>query len=61
MMTRKDVLKEAFQMACHNLLCYSKNYGMTIPREGYEKEFQKHKEEVAVLEEWLKEFNTEAA
>ena len=55
MVTRKDILKEAYQMACHNLFCYSKNYGMTIPKDGCEKEFEKHKSEVEVLQEWLKE------
>jgi hypothetical protein len=52
---RLNILKSAYDMACHNLLCYSKTYGMNTPKEGYNVQWQIEKTKVDVLEVWLKE------
>lgn len=38
-----------FEKAQHNLLSYSKDYAMTEPKEGYEKEWKETKEEIETL------------
>jgi hypothetical protein len=53
---RKAILDARLQMASHNLLCYSANYAMTMPKEGHETEWVKTVTEVAELQDWLKEF-----
>lgn len=42
-------LEERLEMATHNLLCYSKNYLMTEPRPGFEREYQEALHEVEAL------------
>ena len=54
-MTREAILKKALDMASHNLLCYSANLGMTIPKEGKEKEHAEAAAEAELLDAWLKE------
>lgn len=54
-MTKIELLKKYHDMACHNLFCYSRNYAMTEPKEGYEAEWKQAGEEVKVLEEMIKE------
>lgn len=54
-MTRKDLLSELLVQANHNLFCYSGDYMMSKPRDGYEKEFAKAKEKVKLLFEMFKE------
>ena len=41
---------EKIEMAFHNLLCYSANYAMTIPKEGFEQEWKDAKLELAKLQ-----------
>lgn len=42
-------LREAYEMACHNLLCYSRNCALTAPKNGYETEWAAAKEKVESL------------
>ena len=58
-MTRLDILKREYQMACHNLYCYSANFLMTKPRDGMEKEWAEFNEEVEILTVWMKELEGE--
>ena len=55
--TREKVLRDALEMAIHNMYCYSKNWGGNVPKEGHEKEHAEATAEVKILETWLKEFN----
>lgn len=50
-MTKQDLLKKYYGRACHNLLCYSANYLMDRPKDGFEKEWEEAKAEVELLEE----------
>ena len=52
-MTKIELLKQYHDMACHNLFCYSRNYAMTEPKEGYEAEWKQAGEEVKLLEEMI--------
>lgn len=52
-MNRLDVLKNYHVILAHNLLCCSGNYAMTRPRAGYEEEWQRISEELAVLDEMI--------
>ena len=54
-MTKIGLLKKYHDMACHNLFCYSRNYAMTEPKEGYEAEWKQAGEEVELLKEMIKE------
>jgi len=53
-----DILYDRRDMACHNLLCYSKSYLMDEPKESYEAERKAAKEEADFLEIWIKELET---
>lgn len=55
-MTKRKLLEKNYEMACHNLLCYSANYGMTEPKEGYEKEWLAAQEECQLLIEMINEY-----
>jgi len=57
-MTREMILRDRLDMACHNLLCYSETYLMDTPKAGYEKKHAEAAAEVEMLEDWLKEFDT---
>ena len=54
-MTRVEILNKYKDMACHNLFCYSANYLMSKPKEGYEKEWNEANEEIRLLEELIAE------
>lgn len=56
-MTRETILRNRLEMATHNLQCYSKNWAMTEPKDGYEAEHKEAAEEVEMLQAWLKEFH----
>jgi len=56
-MTRETFLREKLEMASHNLMCYSKNYAMDTPKEGYEERYREAGAEVEMLKVWLKEFH----
>lgn len=55
-MTKKDLLKKRYEMACHNLLCYSKNYAMSEAKEGYEAQWKLANEECELLQEMIDEY-----
>jgi len=46
-------------MARHNLHCYSTDFSCTTPKAGYEKQHVETKEELDVLETWLKEIQND--
>lgn len=52
-MTRQEVLKKLYDREMDNVFAYSANYLMTVPKKGYEREFEEAKEIVAVLEELM--------
>lgn len=54
-MKKKQILQNCYDMACHNLFCYSKNYLMDTPKEGYEKDWAQAQEECELLQEMIKE------
>jgi len=54
-MTRQDILKEALDMANHNTFCYSRNYAMSEPKEGYEDKWKEEKEKADLLEAMIAE------
>ncbi|MBU5312248.1 hypothetical protein KQI38_09430 [Tissierella carlieri] len=54
-MTRVEILEKYKDIACHNLFCYSANYLMSKPKEGYEKEWNEANEEIKLLEELIAE------
>ena len=56
-MTKIELLEKYHDMACHNLFCYSRNYAMTEPKEGYEAEWKQAGEEVKLLEEMIKQLD----
>lgn len=58
-MTRLDILQEAYEMAQHNLLCYSADYSMERPRKTSLREWKKAKEEVEILKVWIEELERE--
>lgn len=49
-----DYLKRQRDMATHNLFCYSANYAMTKPKEGYEEEWRKAGRDCEIVEELLR-------
>lgn len=55
-MKREQFLRNRLEMASHNLMCYSADYSMTEPKEGFEAEYKEASEEVEMLQAWLKEF-----
>ncbi len=57
--SRLEILYTRKDMAYHNLLCYSSNYAMTEPKEGYSKEWQESKAEAEVIEAWIKEIESD--
>ncbi|ACV64875.1 hypothetical protein Dtox_4208 [Desulfofarcimen acetoxidans DSM 771] len=49
------LLQKYYEMACHNLLCYSKNYAMNQPKEKYESEWKEAQAECELLQEMINE------
>lgn len=49
-----EYLKRQRDMATHNLFCYSANYAMTKPKEGYEDEWHKAARDCELVEELLR-------
>lgn len=54
-MNRQELLQEFYDLTEHNLLCYSKNYLMTIPKVGYEKNWEDEKEKLEIIKEMIEE------
>lgn len=53
--TRLSVLKNMRDMAWNNVFCYSANYGMTKPKEGYEAQWKEAKEKARLIDQMVKE------
>lgn len=58
-MSRSEVLEKLYDKAMDNVFHSSGNYLMTIPKKGYEKEFEENKEIAKVLDELLAECKEE--
>lgn len=54
-MTRLEYLEKKREMEYHNLLCYSRNYSMTVPKVGMGEQFKECKESCRIIEELLAE------
>ena len=54
-----EILKHDLDLAYYNLMCYSANYAMTVPKTSYREEWQHEHDKVGLLESWIKEL-TEA-
>ena len=52
-MSRQEVLKKLYDQAMDSVFAYSANYLMTVPKKGYEREFEEAREIAAVLEELM--------
>lgn len=57
-MEKMEFLKKSLDRAYHNLLCYSQNYLMNTPKEGYEKEWESQADEVKLINEMIAELET---
>ena len=55
-MNKLELLKEYYDMEANNVFAYSANYLMTIPRKGYEKEWQLANDKLTILTEIIKEY-----
>ena len=60
-MTKLDLLNEYFDREMNTVFCYSANYLMTIPKKGYEQEWNQAKEKAEILEGMIKEAAAEEA
>jgi hypothetical protein len=47
----KEELKAKWDMACHNVHCYSNNWLMSVAKPGYEKEWQDAKDAARKVKE----------
>lgn len=54
-MTRLEFLQDIENMVNHNLLCYSKNYLMTEPKEQYKEQWQREQEKSKIVNQMIKE------
>ena len=52
---RLNILYDDYEMACHNLICYSKNLLMTEPKTGQEDKHHETDIEIETLREWIRE------
>lgn len=57
-MQKLDLLEKYYNMATHNLLCYSESYLMTKPKKGYDESWKRAKEECDLLDTMIGEENT---
>lgn len=58
MKTVQEYLKERETMAWHNRLCYSKNFLMNEPKQGYEKEFEESVRDCEIVKELIEMAST---
>lgn len=58
---RYTLLKDAYDMACHNLMCYSTNLLMDTPKPEFANEWHRENTKVKTIESWLQDsyFNNE--
>ena len=54
-LTRLQLFEEVYGNCIHNLLCYSKDYLMTEPKEQFVKEWKIEKEKAELLNEIVQE------
>ena len=54
-MDRLQLYEEMYDLATHNLLCYSEDYLMTRPKANFIEQWKKEREKVDLLEEIIKE------
>ncbi|MTI84348.1 MAG: hypothetical protein FH756_10685 [Firmicutes bacterium] len=52
---KRELLQKYYEMACHNLLCCSKNYAMDQAKEGFEGEWKQYQVECEILQEMMAE------
>jgi hypothetical protein len=52
---RNSILKEMQDMAWHNVLCYSKNYAMSEPRDGRRAEWERALAKAEIIEQMFDE------
>jgi hypothetical protein len=51
-----ECIKKDYDMACHNLMCYSKNLLMEEPKKGFETDFKLAKLRVEMIENTMKKY-----
>ncbi len=57
---KKRLLQKYYEMACHNLMCYSRNYLMELEqKEGFETEWKQANEECLLLQEMMDELDAQ--
>lgn len=49
-----EFLKMYYEMACHNLMCYSKTLAMDTPKAGLEKQWEECSREILWLEQMMR-------
>ena len=54
-MTKLELLQKYYGAACHNLLCYSRNFAMNEAKDGYEVEWKQSLKECDLLKEMMVE------
>jgi len=54
---KRDLLQKYYEMACHNLLCYSDSYLADKPIIGHENEWEEIKVECELLKEMIEEMD----
>jgi len=52
-MTIIELLKDYYDREMNNVFCYSANWGMTVPKKGYEREWEDARERADVLRRTL--------
>lgn len=60
-MTNLEYLQKCREIAYHNLYCYSRNLSMTMPKAGYEAEWNQSLEECRIVEELIAEEKSQQA
>ena len=54
-MNKIELLKEMYEMAVHNWICYSKNLSLNEAQKGYSKEWEESKERIVLVQEMIEE------
>lgn len=60
-MKRIDLLKEYYDREMNNVFSYSANWLMTIPKKGYEREFEEACIRADILKEMIEEYGRSEA
>jgi len=56
---KRALLQKHYEMACHNLLCYSRSYLMEQAKEGFEAEWKEAQAECELLQEMMVELDAQ--